>query len=227
MTDTEGLPTITHTICECGSTNREAVIRNNDQYCISAWCGHIVHMRGQSETLFVYLARELQWGLCFPACLLASFHNLSWFMVWKRFFQRDSETAYVLDGCHVIIQSKWSRPILPKLSFFSCRPLCYVVSWVKVYRVRVDTVSSHPSSLEVWKYSVTRPPPPPPPLSFQNYLSISDKQLHQKTGLSSVNTELPDMIHQSDAVCSKHSKMLSLWWMKDLIHGKSCSDFYL
>ncbi len=156
-------------------------------------------------------ARELQWGLCFLACLLQAdiFHNLSWFMVWKHFFQWDSETANALEGCHVITQCKLSRLLLPKLSlsffFFIARPLCYAVSQVKVCRVRVDTVSSHPSSLEVWKYSLTRPPPPPPPppLSFHNYLSISDKQLHQKTELSSVNTELPDMIHQWEALCSE------------------------
>ena len=89
----------------------------------------------------------------------------------------------------------------------------------------VDTASSHPSSLEVWKYSVTRPPPlpppppPPPPRSFQNYLSICDKQLHQKMGLSSVNTELADMIHQWDsAVNNTYSEMLSLLVQKKWIH---------
>lgn len=116
-------------------------------------------------------------------------------MVWKHSFQWDSESANVLEGYHVIypLQMKLSSPA--KTLFLAC----YAVSQVKVYRVRVDTVSSHPSSLEVWKYSVTRPPPPtPPPLSFQNYPSIPDKQLHKKRGLRSVNTELLDMIHQWD-----------------------------
>lgn len=80
--------------------------------------------------------------------------------------------------------------------FIKQRPLCYAVSQVKVCKVSLDIVSSHPSSLEVWKYSVTRPPPFPPPPPFQNDLSISDKQLHQSRGPSSVNTELLDTIHQ-------------------------------
>lgn len=195
-------------------------------------------MRGWRLSSYIWTEaglQEQQWDLCFHACLLRAdiFHNLSWFMVWKRFFQWDSETANVLELCHVVTQRKWSRLLLPKRSLslflvFVARSLCYAVSQVKVYRVMVDTVSSHPSSLEVWKYSVTRPPPPPP-LSFQNYLSISDKQLHQKTGLSSVNTELPDMIHQWDsAVNNTYSLQDTISVVKKRFNSWSkLSDFRL
>lgn len=54
-------------------------------------------------------------------------------------------------------------PLFSALFLFLKPDLCSAVSRVKVHRVRLDTASSHPSSLEVWKYSASRPPPPPPP----------------------------------------------------------------
>lgn len=65
------------------------------------------------------------------------------------------------------------------LSFLFLKPdLCSAESQVKVYRVRLDTASLHPSSLEVWKYSAPRPPPPffsspsSSPASFYPKLSV-------------------------------------------------------
>lgn len=229
ITDKEGLPTITHTISP-GSMKQWLEIMNSIVYR----CSHCAH--AWLDTLFIYLVWNGPGNYNGSFVFLLVYYklifsnNLSWFMVWKHFFLWDSETKNVLERCHVITHCKLSHLLLPKLLFFSfcfffVGPLCYAVSQVKVCRVRVDTVSSHPSSLEVWKYSVTRPPPSPP-FSFQNYLSISDKQLHQKTGLSSVNTELPDTIHQWDALCSKYSLqdatsvVKKVWFMK-------CSDFHL
>lgn len=185
-------------------------------HCAHAWL----------ETLFIYLLwNRLQWGLCFLACLRHAeiFHNLSWFMVWKCFFQWDSETANVLEGCHVISQCKWSHLLLPKLSVFflfffflsKASVLCCVTGqslqgqgghWVltSVFIRGLEVLSDQTSS------------------SFfsKNYLSVSDKQLHQKTGLSSVNTELPDIFHQGDsAVNNTHPLEDAISVLKcDLIH---------
>ena len=171
-------------------------------------------MRGQRPSSYVWTGSG--WGLATMSPLFSCLFTASWYfpqfelVYGAKSFQWDGETADCAGrGCRVITRCKWSCTLLPELSpSLSYRPVRCAVSQVRVDRVSVDTVSSHPSSLEVWKYSVTRPPPPPPlpplppppPLSFQNYLSISDKQLHQRRGLRSVNTELPDMIHQWDAV---------------------------
>lgn len=63
---------------------------------------------------------ELQWGLCFLACLLRAdiFHNLSWLMVWKHFFQWDGETANVLEGCHGAARREWSSLLRPNIFLF-------------------------------------------------------------------------------------------------------------
>lgn len=115
-------------------------------------------------------------------------------------------------------QSKWSRllsqgpcpsPSSP-LSFLFLKPdLCSAVSRVKVYRVRLDTASLHPSSLEVWKYSAPRPPPffssPSSFLaSFYPKLSVHFLINNHIRGwdLVSVNTRLLDMIHQWDSAAN-------------------------
>lgn len=87
-------------------------------HCAHAWL----------QPLFIYLIwNGLQWGLCFLACLLQAdiFHNLSWFMVWKRFFQWDSETAcFGRMSCNYPVQMKPSSPA--KALFFFCSVLCSV-----------------------------------------------------------------------------------------------------
>lgn len=85
-------------------------------------------------------------------------------MVQKLFFQWDSETANVLEERHEITLCKWSRFLLPRALFQLdlCAMLCHRSKFMGsgwTLRPTQQPVSSHPSSLEVWKYSVTAPPP--------------------------------------------------------------------
>lgn len=84
-----------------------------------------------------------------------------------------------------------------KATYPPCVWLCHRSKLTGLGQTACPCIRLH--SLKVWKYSVIGPPSPPP-LPFTNYLSVSDKQPHQKRGFSHVNTEL---IHQWDALSSK------------------------
>lgn len=165
------------------------------------------------------------------ACLLQAdiFHKLRQFMVQNTF------SSGIVKECHVItlgflsffplsfsaVQMKPSSP--PAKARFQPGPmLSYVVSQVRVNRVGVGCCVP-PSSLCTHIHlhqtsgSTQRPVLLLLILSFfQNYLSISDKQLHQQKGLRSVNTKLHDVIHRGDTLSSKHPLLPVLCLHRDI-----------
>lgn len=126
MTDKERLPTITHTIC-LWSINREAVIWNNEEYCISL-CTCVV--RDSLHISDLKRASRLQWGLCFPRLFTASWYFPQLELVYgvKTFLPVKLQICWKDAGCNYAAQMKPSSPAKALFSFFFlnlCVMLCH------------------------------------------------------------------------------------------------------
>lgn len=123
-------------------------------------CGHTVHMRGFGP----FMSRRGSHNKVFVFPLV--YRELVFSTVSAVLWCEKSFGPLGCQDCNYVRANEAvssARDFTPSslffLSFFLKLDLRSAVSWVKGYRVRLDTESSHPSSLEVWEYSVTRPPP--------------------------------------------------------------------